>query len=54
MKSAIRTSRKCCAQCGERIRGSVFRMNKRTLCGLCVDDEIQKLGYGNPRKMTRI
>ena len=41
-----RLSRKCCQKCGERIRGSVYRLNKKTLCGLCIDDEINALGYG--------
>lgn len=41
-QNKIRVSRKCCAKCGERIRGSVYRFNKRTLCGLCVEDEIGK------------
>jgi formylmethanofuran dehydrogenase subunit E len=35
----VRVSRKCCHRCGERIRGTVFRFNRKTLCGLCMDDE---------------
>ena len=41
VEAPVRVSRKCCARCGERIRGSVYRMNQKTLCGLCVEDEIE-------------
>jgi len=41
----VRVSRKCCAKCGERIRGTTYRFDKRTLCGLCMDDVINEVTH---------
>lgn len=38
--------RSSCAKCGERIRGSTFRFNGQTYCGLCVEDVLGAMGYG--------
>ena len=42
-KPKARVSRKRCAICGERIRGIVYRLNKRTLCDDCVETEIRTI-----------
>ena len=40
----VHVPRKDCRKCGERIRGEVYRFDKQTFCGLCMDDVLNALG----------